>query len=146
MVKEKASDVVLLVKELEKARAALTVLYEHSSEEQKALSAKIAQLVQRCRATEARLKRLENTLQGDSLNNPGIVTQLWDVKQKIEKLDLPKNDTNLSISRISLNPPKTPSTRPPISMSVHPIWIQVVLPSLVFLVVALVAVCIWLAT
>jgi len=153
MVKEKATDVALIVKELEKTRAALTVLYEQASKEQKALSedqkviaTKVAQLTQRCRASEARLKRLENTIQGDSLNNPGIVTQLWNLQQKIETIDLPKSDTNSSISRISLDSPSLPSVRPPSSMSVHPIWIQVVLPTLFFLVAALVAVCIWLAT
>ena len=146
MVKNKVSDVALVVQELEKARAALTVLYEQSSKDQQSLAAKLAQISQRCKASESRLKRLENTMQGDAVN-AGILTQLWDIKQKLDVLDTQRtSNSKLSFPRISLNPSSSNSNRPPASMTVHPLWIQVVLPSLVFVVAALIGICIWLAS
>lgn len=127
----KRTDLSVIIEELEKTRAALTVLYEKTLEENKELLKRIIKLEQHCKSIEFRLKRVENTLQGD-IEHPGVVTQLWHIKNNIDK---DKNEDN------SITPNNTlmsiPPNKPLNTISVHPIWIRVFMPILIAAVIIL---------
>lgn len=130
----KQTDLSKIIKEIEKTRAALTVLYEKALEENKELTKHIIKLEQRCKALEFRLKRVENTLQGD-MEHPGIVTQLWHIKNNLDKNteEVPINNERKTLMSI-------PPNKPLNTISVHPVWIRVFMPTLISIVLVLTAI------
>lgn len=132
----KTTEVALIISELEKARAALTVLYEQSSKEQKELATDIAKLEQRCKASEARLARIETTLAGTN-SGPGVLTQLYELKkQTIRTSDVEESDI---VDEITCKDPAG-------SISVHPAWIYVVVPIMFTVIVILSGILIFYGT
>lgn len=114
---KRPTEIALLVSELDKARAALTVLYEQSAKDQKELAATLAKVEQRCNSSEARLKRIELALSG-TLEDPGILTQLHELrkyKAEIVVKDIEETPTEEIVDS-------------PGALKVHPAWIYVVIP------------------
>lgn len=135
-------EIVRATQEVRKAKEALTVLYDRMAEKQEVSGRSVATLEQQVRSLEARMKRIDSQLTGDSVT-PGLMTSVWANTRELKSLKKYLGEWRETPEE----PPPLPTASslpvPPAFVTVHSAWIYVVVPGLICLVVALATVIMW---